>query len=97
MGFNEATITDLENLIGDQLYIKIENWNLYLNDAGLARKVAIECLSNLDMGSREAAKVSLDKILVKIGDDNQSIPLSSLITLRQINDLTNILDSFEGI
>ena len=97
MGFNEGTISDLENLIGDHIYIKIENWNLYLNDAGLARKLAIECLSNLDKGSLEAAKVSLDKILVKIGDNNESISLSKLITLGQINDLGNILDSFEGI
>ena len=94
MGFNEGTISDLENLIGDQIYIKIENWNLYLNDAGLARKLAIECLTNLDKGSREAAKVSLDKILVKIGDNNESISLSKLITVCQINDLENILDSF---
>ena len=96
MAFNEGTISDLENLIGDQIYIKIENWNLYLNDAGLARKLAIECLSHLDKGSREASKVSLDKILVKIGDNNESISLSKLITVGQINDLQNILDSFEG-
>ncbi len=93
MGHNEATITDLENLIGDQIYIKIEKWNLYLSDAGLSRRLAIECLSNLDKGSEEAAKVSLEKLLVKIGDGDKKIPLLNLITSSQVNDLIGILDS----
>ena len=94
MGLNEATISDLENLIGDQIYIKIENWNLYLDDAGLARRLAIECLSNSDKGSKEAAKLGLEGLLVKIGDGNLNLPLASLITSSQINDLENLIDSF---
>ena len=95
MGFNEATISDLEKLIGDQIYIKIENWNLYLGDAGLARKLAMECLSNIDIDSQEAARLSLEGLSVKISDGNKSIPLSSLITRGQINDLANIIESFK--
>ena len=95
MGFNEATITDLERLIGDQIYIKIENWNLYLGDAGLARKLAMECLSNIDIDSQEAARLSLEGLSVKISDGNKSIPLSSLITRGQINDLATIIESFK--
>ena len=95
MGFNEATISDLEQLIGDQIYIKIENWNLYLGDAGLARKLAIECLSNIDNDSQEAARLSLEGLSVKISDGNKNIPLSSLITRAQINDLANIIESFK--
>ena len=95
MGFNEATISDLEKLIGDQIYIKIENWNLYLGDAGLARKLAMECLSNVDIDSYEAARLSLEGLSVKISDGNKSIPLSSLITRGQINDLATIIESFK--
>ncbi len=95
MGFNDATISDLEQLIGDQIYIKIENWNLYLGDAGLARKLAIECLSNIDNDSQEAARLSLEGLSVKISDGNKNIPLSSLITRAQINDLANIIESFK--
>ena len=95
MGFNEATISDLEKLIGDQIYIKIENWNLYLGDAGLARKLAMECLSNIDIDSQEAARLSLEGLSVKISDGNKNIPLSSLITRGQINDLANIIESFK--
>tara|TARA_B100000287_G_C19974390_1_gene519862 strand:+ start:154 stop:441 length:288 start_codon:yes stop_codon:yes gene_type:complete len=93
MGFKESTISDLENIIGDQIYIRIENWNLYLGDAGLARRLAIELLSNLEKGSKEATKLSLDDLLVKVGDGKNNFPLSSLIPASQINELAEILDS----
>ena len=35
-------ISDLENIISEKVFIKIEKWNLYLGDAGLARNLAIE-------------------------------------------------------
>lgn len=93
MGFKESTISDLENIIGDQIYIRIENWNLYLGDAGLARRLAIELLSNLEKGSKEATKLCLEELLVKVGDGNKNVPLSSLIPASQINELEDILDS----
>ena len=87
-------ISDLENEIADRIFIKIEKWNLYLGDAGLARKLAIECLSNLKKGSLNAAKISLDSITVKIGDQKENLPLTKLITSNQISDLEEILDRF---
>ncbi len=86
-------ISDLEDIISEKIFIKIENWNLYLGDAGLARKLAIECLSNLDQGSLYAAKTSLNKITVKIGDQKESIPLSKFVTSNQIEELAQILQS----
>ena len=85
-------ISDLENIISEKIFIKIEKWNLYLGDAGLARSLAIECISNFNKGSQEAAKLSLNKINVKIGDGEQTIPLYNLITSSQISDLEEILD-----
>ena len=61
-------ISDLENIISEKVFIKIEKWNLYLGDAGLARNLAIECISNKDQGPLEAAKNSLKAINVKVGD-----------------------------
>ena len=87
-------ISDLENEISDKIFIKIEKWNLYLGDAGLARKLAIECISNLQKGSLNAAKLSLDAIHVKIGDDKETLPLSKFITSNQVSDLEEILDRF---
>ena len=64
----QIRISDLENLISEKIFIKIEKWNLYLGDAGLARHLAIECISNKDQGPLEAAKLSLKAINVKVGD-----------------------------
>ncbi len=90
---SQILISDLENVISEKVFIKIENWNLYLGDAGLARNLAIECISNKDLGPLEAAKLSLKAINVKVGDGVNSIPLINLITNSQILELEEILKS----
>ena len=91
---SQISISDLENVISEKVFIKIEKWNLYLGDAGLARSLAIECISNKDQGSLEAAELSLKAINVKVGDGVKSIPLINLITKSQILELEEILESF---
>ena len=90
----QISISDLENVISEKVYIKIEKWNLYLGDAGLARNLAIECIRNIDKGPLEAAKLSLKAINVKVGDGVNSIPLINLITKSQILELEEVLESF---
>ena len=90
---SQIRISDLENIISEKVFIKIEKWNLYLGDAGLARHLAIECISNKDQGTLEAAKISLRAINVKVGDGVNSIPLINLITSSQINELEEILEN----
>ena len=87
-------ISDLENIISEKVFIKIEKWNLYLGDAGLSRHLAVECISNKDLGPLEAAKISLKAINVKVGDGFSSIPLINLITKSQVLELEEILESF---
>ena len=91
---SKILISDLENVISEKVFIKIEKWNLYLGDAGLARHLAIECISNKDRGPLEAAKLSLKAIKVKVGDGFNSISLINLITNSQILELEEILESF---
>ena len=91
---SQVRISDLENIISEKVFIKIEKWNLYLGDAGLARNLAIECISNKDLGPLEAAKISLKAINVKVGDGVNSIPLINLITASQIIELEEILECF---
>ena len=86
-------ISDLENIIAEKIFIKIEKWNLYLGDAGLARNLSIECISNLNKGSEQAAELSLNTIKVKVGDGKETIPLSILVTSSQKADLEQILDN----
>ena len=94
---SQIRISDLENVISEKVFIKIEKWNLYLGDAGLARQLAIECISNKDQGPMEAAKISLKAINVKVGDGANSIPLINLITSSQIIELEEILEkSFDN-
>ena len=91
---SQIRISDLENIISEKVFIKIEKWNLYLGDAGLARNLAIECISTKNQGPLEAAKISLKAINVKVGDGVNSIPLINLITNSQILELEEILESF---
>ena len=92
---SQIRISDLENIISEKVFIKIEKWNLYLGDAGLARNLAIECISNKDQGPLEAAKISLKAINVKVGDGViNSIPQINLVTNSQILELEEILESF---
>ena len=91
---SQIRISDLENIISEKVFIKIEKWNLFLGDAGLARHLAIECVSNKEQGPLEAAKISLQAINVKVGDGINNIPLINLITSSQILELEEILDSF---
>ena len=91
---SQIKISDLENIISEKVFIKIEKWNLYLGDAGLARNLAIECISNKDRGPLEAAQISLKAINVKVGDGVNIIPLIKLITTSQIFELEEILESF---
>ena len=91
---SKIQISDLENIISEKVFIKIEKWNLYLGDAGLSRNLAIECISNKDQGPIEAAKISLKAINVKVGDGINSIPLINLITYSQIQELEEILEKF---
>ena len=91
---SQIRISDLENIISEKVFIKIDKWNLYLGDAGLARNLAIERISNKDQGPLEAAKISLKAINVKVGDGLNSIPLINLITNSQILELEEILECF---
>jgi len=91
---SQIRISDLENIISEKVFIKIEKWNLYLGDAGLARNLAIECISNKDQGPLEAAKLSLKAINVKVGDGVNSITLINLIPTGQIIELEEVLESF---
>ena len=90
---SQIGISDLESIISEKIFIKIENWNLYLGDAGLARKLAFECISNINRGAQEAAKLCLNSLSVKIGDGDKSIPLSNLVTKPQILELEEILEN----
>tara|TARA_Y100000589_G_scaffold243518_1_gene231123 strand:- start:287 stop:574 length:288 start_codon:yes stop_codon:yes gene_type:complete len=94
MDSNNNSISDLENLIADKICLKVEKWNLYLGDAGLARKLAIECLSNISKGTKNSIELALDSVQVSIGDGSENLTLSKFIIASQKEDLANLLEDF---
>ena len=94
MNSNNNSISDLENLVSEKICLKIERWNLYLGDAGLARKLAIECLSNISQGIKKSVDIALESVQVSIGDGSEKIALSKFIITSQKRDLENLLEDF---
>ena len=56
---SQMQISDLENIISEKVFIKVEKWNLYLGDAGLSRNLAIECIRNKNQGPLKAPLINL--------------------------------------
>ena len=94
MNSKNNSISDLENLIAETVCLKIEKWNLYLGDAGLARKLAIECLSNTSNGIKKAVEIALESVQVSIGNGSEKIALSKFIIDSQRQDLENLLQDY---
>tara|TARA_B100001287_G_C22233147_1_gene322458 strand:- start:80 stop:367 length:288 start_codon:yes stop_codon:yes gene_type:complete len=92
MNVSDSTISDLENLISERICLKIEKWNLYLGDVGLSRKLALECISNLQMGSQSAVETSLKSIYISIGGGNENISLYKFIAKSQVEDLEDMIE-----
>jgi len=94
MDSSNNSISDLENLIADKICLRVEKWNLYLGDAGLARELAIECLSNISRGTKISVELALDSVQVSIGDGSENFTLSKFIIASQKKDLENLLEDF---
>jgi len=94
MDLNANDLKELEISISDRIYIKIESWNLYLGDAGLAKNLAIECKAYLDQGPDIAARKALESVSVQLGGGNTRLPLARLIPSGQIFDLEEILGPY---
>ena len=94
MTLDATQLMDLKIAIGDRLFIQISSWNLYLSDAGLAEKLAIECAGFLGESAGVAARKALESVQVELGGGSTRIPLSRLIPPGQIYDLEEILDPY---
>ena len=65
-----------------------------MGDAGLARQLAIECLSNISKGTENAVSIALDSVKVSIGEGSEELTLSKFIINSQKKDLKNLLEDF---
>ena len=91
---DSSQIRELTISIADRLFIQVENWNLYLGDAGIAKDLAIECQANFKQGANVSARKGLEAIQVKLGGGTTKLPLSRLIPSNQFFDLEEILEPY---
>jgi hypothetical protein len=94
------TTQDIESLaaeIGENVYIDIAKWHLYLRDAHLHAVVAKQLYSLLESGSLNADRVGqvLQGIPVVLGGGKREVPLAELIPRQGITQLMDILEEFQ--
>jgi Protein of unknown function (DUF3181) len=95
MNSSEA-IERLAAVIGEQVYIDIAKWHLYLNDAHLHTPLAEKIYPLLADGdlSEQAVLDILTTMMVKVGGGKRELPLLELIPLQCQMDLMDALERF---
>ncbi len=94
------TSEDLENLaaeIGQNVYIDVAKWHLFLNDAHLHTLLAEKFAPMLQSGSLKEDQVSqvLADIPVKLGGGRRELPLLDLLPMQCQVTLMDVLEEFQ--
>ncbi|PSB06535.1 thylakoid-associated protein [Pleurocapsa sp. CCALA 161] len=95
-----ATTREIEALaakIGENIYIDVAKWHLYLNDAHLHTTVAEKIYSLLEDNSltEEAVAAVLEEIPVKLGGGKTELPLSQLLPMQCQMNLIDLLEEYQ--
>jgi len=90
-------IESLAAEIGENVYIDIAKWHLYLSDAHLHTVVAQQLYSMLEDGDLDADRVGqvLQGIPVKLGGGKREVPLADLIPMQCQVQLMDVLEEFQ--
>jgi hypothetical protein len=97
MANTTQAIESLAAEIGENVYIDIAKWHLYLRDAHLHTVVAQQLYSMLEDGDLDADKVErvLQGIPVKLGGGKREVPLADLIPMQCQFQLMDVLEEFQ--
>lgn len=98
MANTTQAIESLAAEIGENVYIDIAKWHLYLNDAHLHTVVAEQLYRMLlEDGDLDADKVAqvLQGIPVKLGGGKREVPLADLIPMQCQVQLMDVLEEFQ--
>ena len=97
MANTTQAIESLAAEIGENVYIDIAKWHLYLRDAHLHTVVAEQLYSMLEDGNLDADKVErvLQGIPVKLGGGKREVPLADLIPMQCQVQLMDVLEEFQ--
>ena len=90
-------IEDLAAEIGENVYIDVAKWHLYLRDAHLHTILAEQLYPLLTNGSLEADQVLqiLQKIPVKLGGGKREVPLADLLPMQCQVNLMDLLEEYQ--
>lgn len=83
--------------IGENIYIDIAKWHLYLADAHLHTEIAEQIYPTLKENSLEENKVVqlLQNIPVKLGGGRREVPLADLLPMQCQVQLMDILEKYQ--
>ena len=97
MANTTQAIESLAAEIGENVYIDIAKWHLYLRDAHLHTVVAQQLYSMLEDRNLDADRVAqvLQGIPVKLGGGKREVPLADLIPMQCQVQLMDVLEEFQ--
>ncbi|WP_293331859.1 DUF3181 family protein [Microcoleus sp. CAWBG58] len=97
MANTTVAIESLAAQIGENVYIDIAKWHLYLRDAHLHTVVAQQLYPMLEDGTLNDDKVArvLQGIPVKLGGGKREVPLADLIPMQCQVQLMDVLEEFQ--
>ena len=97
MANTTQAIESLAAEIGENVYIDIAKWHLYLRDAHLHTVVAEQFYLMLENGNLDDDKVGqvLQGIPVKLGGGKREVPLADLIPMQSQVHLMDVLEEFQ--
>lgn len=95
-----ATTPEIEALaakIGENIYIDVAKWHLYLSDAHLHTTVAEKVYPLLEDNSfsEDAVTGVLQDITVKLGGGKAELPLSKLLPMQCQMTLIDLLEEYQ--
>jgi len=95
MSSNQA-IEQLSAEIGDQVYIDVAKWHLYLREAKLHTSLAESFMPLCESGKiTEAAVLAvLASVMISVGGGKQMLPLTDLIPASGITRLIQVLEEY---
>ena len=97
MANTTQAIESLAAEIGENVYIDIAKWHLYLRDAHLHTVVAQQLYRMLEDRDLDADRVGqvLQGIPVKLGGGKREVPLADLIPMQCQVQLMDVLEEFQ--
>lgn len=90
-------IEQLASVIGENIYIDVAKWHLYLSDARLHTQLAEQLYPILDDGNIEADKIAqvLQRISVPLGGGKMTASLVDLIPTTVQSNLLTLLEEYQ--